>query len=196
LLDRGLSPRRVAVLLYSASLVAACFSLVQSTTRNLFGGLTIALFCVAVFIGVQYLRYQEFDIVAGFVRNNGIRSIVKSRMSFHGYDETLRAAANTEECWRIIRTVAFEVGFSQVALRLGDQTYQEQLAKASNQQWILHIPLPDSQYVEFMCQFEFSAAPVVVAPLADLLHRVLCIKAAEFKANAEMIPKVMAAARN
>jgi UDP-GlcNAc:undecaprenyl-phosphate GlcNAc-1-phosphate transferase len=194
LLDRGLSPRRVAILLYSASALGACFSLLQSTTRDPFGALIIPLFCVAVWIGVQYLRYHEFDIVARLVRNNGIRSIVKSHMSFHGYDEALRAANSAEECWHIIRTVACEVGFSQVALRLSDQTYQEQLAEASNQQWILHIPLPESQYVEFMCQFELSAAPVVVAPLADLLHRVLCIKVAEFKANAEAIPKKVIAA--
>ena len=91
LLDRGLSPRRVAVLLYSASAVGACFSLLQSTSNH-FGALTIALFCVAVWAGVQYLRYYEFDIVARLVRDNSIRSIVRSHMSFHGYDEALRAA--------------------------------------------------------------------------------------------------------
>jgi UDP-GlcNAc:undecaprenyl-phosphate GlcNAc-1-phosphate transferase len=197
LLDRGLSPRRVAVLLYAASAVGACFSLLQSTTRDHLGVLIIALFCIAVWIGVQYLRYQEFDIVASLVRHNGIRSIVKSHMSFQGYEEKLRAAGSADECWSIIRTVACEVGFSRVALRLGDQTYQDQLAQTSNQQWTLRVPLPDSQYVNFMCQFDLSAAPVVVAPLADFLHRVLCVKAAEFKTNAEPIPnKAMAAARD
>ena len=41
----------------------------------------------------------------------------------------------------------------------------------------------NAQYVEFMCQFELGARVVVIAPLADLIHRVLCVKAIEFDPN-------------
>ena len=50
LLDRGLTPRRAAILLYLASGLAAAFSLLQSAVLNEFQGLIIVLFCVAAWI--------------------------------------------------------------------------------------------------------------------------------------------------
>jgi UDP-GlcNAc:undecaprenyl-phosphate/decaprenyl-phosphate GlcNAc-1-phosphate transferase len=177
LLDRGLTPRRVALLLYAAGGLAACFSLLQSSAWNGFGGLVIALFCGGVWIGIQYLGYQEFGIAARLLRQNSFRSMVQSQLSLRRCEESLRAAASAEECWRVIRIAGREFGFSHVALRLGGRSYQEQLDNAGDRHWTLRIPLSDLEYIELTRRLESSTLPMAVAPLADLLHRALSAKA-------------------
>ncbi|PYT18376.1 MAG: hypothetical protein DMG59_04555 [Acidobacteria bacterium] len=189
LLNRGLTPRRVTLLLYAASGLAACFSLVQSTARNGMSGLVIALFCAVVWIGIQYLRYQEFGLAARLFRQNSLRSMVKSHVCLRGYEELLEAAGSIEMCWHTVRTLGHEFGFSYAALRLGPQSYQEQLDKAANGSWMLHVPLSELEYVQFMCPFELSTGPMIIAPLADLLHRALSAKAAQFSSQTQVIHK-------
>jgi len=193
LLDRGLTPRRVALLLYSASGLAACFSLLQSRAHSGVDGLVVALFCGVVWIGIQYLKYQEFGVAARLFRQNSLRSMVKSHFSLCDYEKSLRSADSVEECWRAIRTARREFGFSHVALRLDGRNFEEQLNTTANERWTLYVPVSESEYVRLTCQFELSTVPVIVAPLVDLLHRVLSVKAAEFSARRQMASKKVVA---
>lgn len=88
------------VLLYGASASAAGLSLLQSKWRQGQDGLVVTLFCVSIVVGIQYLRYQEFGIVARWFRLNGIRATVKSHLRLRHYEESLRPAATPDECWR------------------------------------------------------------------------------------------------
>jgi UDP-GlcNAc:undecaprenyl-phosphate GlcNAc-1-phosphate transferase len=187
LLDRGLTPRRVTLLLYALGGLAACFSLLQSRAHGGLGGIVVAIFCAVVWIGIRNLRYQEFDLAARWLRQNGLRSMVTSHVCLRGYEDSLRAAASVEECWRTVRTLAHEFRFSHVELQLGTRSYREQLDKSANGSWTLHIPLSEREHVRFMCPFEFSRAPTVITPLADLLHRSLSEKAAQFSPSVPVI---------
>jgi len=192
LLARGLTPRRVAFLLYGASGLAACLALLQSTARSGLGGLIIVLFCGVVWSGVRYLGYQEFKIAARLLRVSDFRTMIRSQLSLRGYEDALRAATGPEECWQAIRAAASEFGFCHAALHLAGRSFSEQLDEAVDGRWILHVPLSELEYVQLARRFELRAAPMVVAQLIDLLHSVLAAKAAEFSFN----PKVAAGAES
>ena len=110
LLERGLAPRRVALLLYGASGVAACVALLQTTTQSGIARLMIALFCAAVWAGVRYLGYKEFRIAARLLRQSDFRSMIRCQLSLSGYEEALCAARSPEACWRVIRAAGREFG--------------------------------------------------------------------------------------
>jgi UDP-GlcNAc:undecaprenyl-phosphate GlcNAc-1-phosphate transferase len=189
LLDRGLTPRRVALLLYAVSGLAACLSLLQSWTRNGAGSIVIILFCIVVWIGIRYLKYQEFGVALRLLRQARIRSMVSSHISLSRCEELLFAAVNEQECWCAIRKIGQEFGFSHVELQLGDLSHQEEMHETENQHWMLHIPLANSGYVRFMCQFESSKSPTIVVELADIVHRTLGVKAVEFSLRPQIVPK-------
>jgi len=180
LVDRGLTPRGVVWVLYAAGGLAACISFLQSVPRNGAGSLGLALFSSLVCIGIQYLGYKEFAIAADLLWNSRLRSLVKSHVALRDHERSLQAAATVDECWRAVRQVGREFGFSYVALRLGGRTFDEQLERDPAPQLLLHIPLSESDHVRLMCKFELSGAGMVVAPLTDLLHRSLSAKTAEF----------------
>src|SRR5262245_8055847 len=61
LLDRGLSPRRVALLLYAVGGLAALLSVLQSLARSHFSVLVLALFSGGAWLFVSRLGYVEFS---------------------------------------------------------------------------------------------------------------------------------------
>jgi UDP-GlcNAc:undecaprenyl-phosphate/decaprenyl-phosphate GlcNAc-1-phosphate transferase len=194
LLDRGLTPRRVALLLYGASGLAACFSLLQSTLKDA-GIVVTVLFCGVVCSGIQFLRYYEFGIAATLWRQKNLRSIVGFHCSMYRYEESVRAAKGVEQYWDAIRTLGAEFGFSHVALRLGGVTYQEDFGEITQRYWILQVPLSDSEYVRFISASELSKAPLAIAPLADLLIKSLASKSSQHAERLRVGPnKAMTAA--
>lgn len=180
LLDRGLTPRRATLILYGASSVGAVFSILQSTASNRIRVLVISTFCLIILLGIGKLGYQEFGIATQLLRRKTFRSLVRTQISLHDYEQLLNSTKTVEECWDRLRSVASELGFSEIELKMGGAHYQEQLCKSTNGNWTLHIPVSDSEYVRFLCHFEFSTIAPLVVPWADLLHRCLPEKAATF----------------
>jgi UDP-GlcNAc:undecaprenyl-phosphate/decaprenyl-phosphate GlcNAc-1-phosphate transferase len=180
LLDRGLTARGVAWVLYAAAGLAACVSLLQSVPLNGARSLGIGLFPILACMGIKYLRYEEFGIAARLLSHNRLRTLVKSHVALRDLEGSLLAAATVEECGRAIGQVGPEFGFGQVELRLGDRAFHERLDPSTAPSWLLHIQLSDSEYVRLVCKFETSGAGTVIAPLTDLLHRTLSAKAVQF----------------
>src|SRR5262245_45965262 len=64
LLDRGMSPRRAAMVLYLGATAAALLALVISMRiMGKFQNLLILVCCILFWAGIRALRYSEFDLV-------------------------------------------------------------------------------------------------------------------------------------
>ena len=177
LVDRGLSPRRTALLLYAAGGMGAAFSLLQSAGPATTRVLIVGVFCLLVWAGIRYLGYREFALAANLLRRNTLRSMLQSSYSLQGYEASLMAAQSVEDCWHTVRAIAREFRFGYVQLRLRGLGYEEQLDPSPNAHWVLNIPVSDSDYVLFKYQFDASSAVPAIAALADVIHRSLSAKA-------------------
>lgn len=191
LLDRGFSPRSAVLMLYAAAAVCACFALLQSATRADVRAIITAAFCGVVWVGIRYLNYQEFAVAVRFLR--GTRFMVKSQLCLTRYEKSLVAAQTADDCWRALTTVGREVGFLQIEFRVGELSFQEQLAAPTNGYWLLHVPISDSEYVRFMCRLEFSAVSPIIVPLATVVHRALSPKFVDSRQEATPSAMVKAA---
>ena len=189
LLDRGLSPRRTALLLYGAGGLGAAFALLQSGS-GVTRGLTLAAFCLLVWIGINYLGYREFALAANLLRRNVLRSMLQSSYSLQGYEDSLMAAKTVDECWSTVRAIAREFRFAYVQMKLTGCGYEEQLDGAPCAQWALHIPVSESDHVLFKYQCQGSPEILAVAPLANLLHKALSAKTAYFRSQISPLPEL------
>lgn len=187
LLDRGLAPRHVTLLLYGVSCVGAVFSILQIAAPNQIRFLIIGTFCLMVWFGIYKLGYQEFGIAVRLLRRNVLGSLVKAHFSLGQYEQRFNSVTTVDECWHTLRTIASELGFSQVELRLAGRSYQENLRKSVDGDWIVQVPLSDSEYVRLLCQFEFAKIEPLIASWVNLLHRCLSAKAALFTAAAHEV---------
>jgi UDP-GlcNAc:undecaprenyl-phosphate GlcNAc-1-phosphate transferase len=183
LLDNGFTPKRVTLVLYGASGIGAAFAVLQSTASNQVRIAVISVFCLIVWIGINKLGYQEFGVAFGLFRRKTIRSLVKSHFSLCRYRQLLNAANSPDECWCTLRSVASELGFSEIELKLAGRHFQEQFCTSANGNWTLQVPLSDSEFVRLLCPFEFATIAPLIAPWADLLHFCLSAKAVVFSAE-------------
>ena len=79
LLDRGLTPRRVVLVLYGLCGLAAAFSLLQSVIHS-FAGALLLLFGVFVLLGIQYLGYAEFDLAGRLLFSGEFQRTVSAQL--------------------------------------------------------------------------------------------------------------------
>lgn len=187
LLDRGLTPRRVALLLYGMCALAAAFSL--SLASHHFEVPILLLFCLGVWITVQRLGFVEFDTVGKMILKGSFRKLLNSQISLEAFQAALSRASTPEECWSVVRSNYREFGFYQVSMRLAGCTYAEQNLTQGNPErscaWRVEIPLPGADYIRLTRECDNSAHQNTVAPLADVLRRTLESKHQSFSMAVE-----------
>ncbi len=93
LLARGLTPRRVALLLYGACGLAAGLSLLSTVAQDQYKGLIILVFCAAAWIGVQHLGYVEFGVAGRMFAGGAFRKHLNNQIALRTFEEALAAAA-------------------------------------------------------------------------------------------------------
>jgi len=167
LLDRGFTPRRVALVLYGAGGVAATLSLV----RNRFPGLVFLLFLVVAYAGVRYLSYAEFRAVARFVRN-GLRPVLGAQVRVELLERSLRAASDPGECWAAIAAAGRALGYGRVVARLNGYRFASG-PSGPREAWQMRVNLSGGDYVNIV-QFQGAARqPRVLAAFVETIGRVL-----------------------
>jgi len=150
LLDRGLTPRRAALLLYGICGLAATFSLLQSTMINNYGGLVVVLFCVAVWIGIQNLGYVEFGMARQMLLKGTFRRMVDGQARLHQFEKDFQQAGTVEECWKVIHALSRNFGFQSVRMSIQGKLFEEVIQPVQGTVSIqLRIPLAGNQYVNF-----------------------------------------------
>jgi UDP-GlcNAc:undecaprenyl-phosphate GlcNAc-1-phosphate transferase len=177
LLDRGLRPRSVALLIYAACGVTATFSLLQTSLHQQFGGLIIVLFCIAVWIGIQNLGYVEFATARQMFTKGNFRRIIDSHTRLRVFEETLARSESLDDCWNAICTTCRSMGFSGVRMMLAGRLFEEDFSDddATSNHWQLRVPIAPHQYINLRREFheDWISNPILVAAVADILSRLL-----------------------
>jgi UDP-GlcNAc:undecaprenyl-phosphate GlcNAc-1-phosphate transferase len=173
LLDQGLTPRRVALVLYGACGLAAAFSLLQDVVHNQFGGLIIVLFCGAAWIGVQHLGYAEFGIAGRLALGGSFRSLVNTQLRLQQFERSLYHTNNIDEAWHLIVSGAREFGLFGVRLHMGGRIFDSMPDADPAQYWQVRVPLPHGHFLSVSYDPEQETNPVVIASFPKLVERFL-----------------------
>lgn len=174
LLDRGLTPRRVVLVLYGLCGLAAAFSLLQFVVHS-FAGALIVLFCVFILLGIQYLGYAEFDLAGRLLFGGEFQRTVSAQLDLRKFQTALTAAKTPAECWEVIREACAKFGFQQVRLTLAGDMY-EHAAEAEAEGWTMRVPLANGDYAILARPFGSTVLPMTVAPFIDMLRQLLMEK--------------------
>uniref|UniRef100_Q01XJ8 Glycosyl transferase, family 4 n=1 Tax=Solibacter usitatus (strain Ellin6076) TaxID=234267 RepID=Q01XJ8_SOLUE len=173
LLDRGLTPRRVALLLYGACGLAAAFSLIQDVGHDQFGGLIIILFCGAAWVGVQHLGYAEFGVASRLVLRGSFRSMVNAQLRLQQFERNLATAVGLDDAWTLISAGAEEFGWTGVRLQLCGRIWDSTPNVESAAYWQVRVPLPEGQYLNLSSDPAVDIHPVLLASFPKLLEKFL-----------------------
>jgi len=189
LLDRGLTPRKVALILYAFSALGAMCSLLMMDEHV--SGIVIIIFCAVSWIGVQHLGYIEFGTAGRMFLDGAFRRMLNSQISLQMHHEQLVAAPTPEGCWEVILGACKDAGFHRVQMTLAGRTFEWQDGINPMNTWDITIPISDSDYVRLTRSFGGGAEPNIIAPFADLLRQALVPKLPVFAAMSRLLPEEM-----
>ena len=170
LLEKGFTHRRVVAMLYGVCGVYAVLSLLQSLGEWQLGGLILVLFCAVTWIGIRHLDYFEFGMAGRTLFGGGLRRLMSNQLVLHGLEHALDAAPDELGCWEALRQTLGEAGFAGVYVRLNGREFRQPGAGGSHC-WQLRIPLPGGDYINLERDFDSPVQTVLIAPLAEMLHR-------------------------
>ncbi len=172
LLERGLTPRRTALLLYGVGTLAAILSLSMATGR--FEVPVLIIFCVAVWIGIQRLGYVEFNTAGRLLLTGSFRKLLRSHISLRNLEDSLSSAQSPDECWAVLKHACHEFGFYTIRMRLAGRIYSEGLSKDElRRTWRVEIPLSDDDFIHLVREFDATSRHNTVAPFAETVRKIL-----------------------
>lgn len=171
LLDRGMTPRKAALLLYGCCAIGAICSLGMMNTN--LSGVVLIIFCGVTWIGIQHLGYIEFGTAGRMFIEGAFRRQLSSQVALQSFEQQLTAANTPGDCWRVIEETAHDLGFSHIRLRLGDQVFENQERVDSSHCWTISIPLFDDGALHLAREFNLKDHYTAVAPFADVVRRAL-----------------------
>ena len=179
LLNRGFTPRKVALVLYACAAVGAAASLVVAD-RNLAGFIILA-FCMTTWIGVQHLGYVEFGVAGRLLIDGAFRRLLNSHISIENLEETLTAASTLEDCWNVLRRYYREFGFYRIEVQMAGQKLSECAEVQPLESWKVTVPISEVSYVELHRAFGPAQQHQVVASFVDVMRKVLEPKCTAFE---------------
>ncbi len=172
LLDKGLTHRRVVLLLYLAGSVYAALSLLQSMTSHHYGGAIVVLFCLVTWVGVQHLGYAEFSAVGRVLFGGAVRMALNGQISLQAAKAGIAACQDMEQCWLCLRQTSELFGFSGIQARLNGGSYLHLDAAADAEEcWQLRIPLPNGDFLHLSHRMNALGQQAVVMPLVQILRQ-------------------------
>jgi UDP-GlcNAc:undecaprenyl-phosphate/decaprenyl-phosphate GlcNAc-1-phosphate transferase len=172
LLDRGFTPRRVALSLYAACGLAAALSLTLSVSETQMAGPVVVLFCAFTWLGVQHLGYVEFDLAGRLFMDGSFRRLVNCQLELRSFDTAIATADNPQTRWEVVLRAARQLGFCRVSAKLAGRQFEEWLT-VPDRLWSIRILLEDDDYVELCRAANQPNNSAAVAPFADAILRSL-----------------------
>lgn len=172
LLDRGLTPRRVVLMLYGMCGLAAACSLLQSVVSNYYvAALILLLFLGAVWLGIHYLGYAELILVGRIMRGDTLQRAVQARLALSAFESAIASAQSLDDCWQILCSFCSQMGFSAVRLAARGRRREELMRDTGqNETWSLKVPLGGSDHVEFVCDVGTTVPDLPLAEMMEALR--------------------------
>ena len=193
LLDRGLPPRRVALLLYAVGGLGALFSILQSLVNSRFGLVVLGLFCAATWLFVRNLDYVEFGVACKFLLSGAARRLLGAHIHLQNLETSIANAATPNDCWVAIRDACRHLGFHFVRIQILGEVYQEQLAPTEGaSRWTMRIPISEHDYVNCSRQADCATETSGIASFADLLGSKLRSKLPSLRSSGSLDPQIAA----
>jgi UDP-GlcNAc:undecaprenyl-phosphate GlcNAc-1-phosphate transferase len=150
LLDRGMSPKKAAILLYGICSIVAVFSLFQSVVNNnAISSVIVLLFCAVAWVGIQYLGYAEFSIAGKMLFGGGLQRNLKAQLDLTALQKQIGNVKTAADCARLVEDAGSKFGLVPTHMRLAGEDFAcpEEPANAG---WQARIGLENGDWIDFV----------------------------------------------
>lgn len=174
LLNRGLTPRKVMIVLYLCCAMSALASLFILKNQSL--GLMIVLFCAAAWIWIRHLSYAEFSVARRMLMEGSFRRKLNAEITLRFYESRLKAASTPEEYWAVAIEGLNVFGFYEARFSIAGSTFEWRRDTPSFGSWEVSVPVAEFDNIRLSRAFNTGTDADGFAPFVDLLRKSLTVK--------------------
>lgn len=120
LLSRGLTPHRLLLLVYGICALGSAVSLLLTINHNENRDFVLVLVCLAAWLGLQHLGYNEFGVAKRLVFGGTIRSVLSAQLALEAFELEVQADISLEETCEVLFRTCPQFGFSGIVFHLHD----------------------------------------------------------------------------
>jgi UDP-GlcNAc:undecaprenyl-phosphate GlcNAc-1-phosphate transferase len=128
ILERGFNIRTTTLILYGVCTVAALLALLQTFGGYRFHGLIIIIFCVLIYLGVNYLGYVELAAARRTLSRKMILSVVKEEVYLQKLTQAVSKIKTLPQYWDVVLTVCKDMNCTTVYMQMQGVEFEEVLA--------------------------------------------------------------------
>jgi UDP-GlcNAc:undecaprenyl-phosphate/decaprenyl-phosphate GlcNAc-1-phosphate transferase len=174
LLERGLTVRQVALLLYGAAMLFAILSLSSTIVRDRYAGVVLVMFVAVTWIGIQALGYVEFHTAGRMLLGGGFRRALLGQLAIRRFEERVAAAEDAEEIWEALQEGARALGFTRMEMAMCGRRFSAgEEGDDGGAEWSAEVPIGRSDYIRLTKTFGGDRYPGAVGPFLDSVRKSL-----------------------
>ena len=143
LLSKGITPRRLVLILYGVCAFCAVVSLLLTVNQNRNRDFVLVLICLAAWLGIQHLGYNEFSAAGRVVVGGAFRNVLSAQLALDTFEQEVHADIPLDECWDMLCKACPQFGFSGVVFHIDDIVRQW----GTNTGWQARIDFPGHGYI-------------------------------------------------
>ena len=172
ILSKGVSHRDAALVLYGISALTASLAVLQTIIHPRMGTVLLLLSVAAAYVGFRSLRYTEFGVLNHFLFAGDFRRLLRTKIHLKEYQQSIASSTTAQECWSALRVACREAEFSYVAMRVGEQFFEDHTKRPQPgiSLWCLQVPLGGSDFVVFQHDPRLTELAILIAPFVEGLR--------------------------
>ena len=143
MLSRGLTPRRLLLVIYAICAVGSAASLLLTINHYENRDFVLILVCLAAWLGLQHLGYNEFGAAKRVVLGGAIRSVLSAQLALESLESELRAELSLGQCSEVLCRTCPLFGFSGILFNIDNVQRQW----GDHEGWQARIDLPGHGYI-------------------------------------------------
>jgi UDP-GlcNAc:undecaprenyl-phosphate GlcNAc-1-phosphate transferase len=169
---RGFKQGTAALILYGVCIIAALLALMETFGGYQFHGLIIILFCVLVYIGVNYLGYVEISAARQLLSRKMVTRVVKEEIYLQELTRNAAKIETLQDCWNVVLAVGRDMNFSTVQMRLHGVLFEEFLKEHDDdeQSWSMSLTLGQNGSLRVARNAAADAPAFMMRALVHLQH--------------------------
>jgi UDP-GlcNAc:undecaprenyl-phosphate GlcNAc-1-phosphate transferase len=177
LLDRGLTPRRVVLVLSASAVLAGGFALILSQTPSGPGPwILIAAFCTLVYVGARELRYAEFDVAKDLLFRGGFRRTLEKQAWIRNLADALDRCRTDDEWWTLLSIGAAEAGWIGLKWTRKELVHRERVFNDQRPGWSFAVELADGESLRIDGPLQSGRPSMDLIAFADVVRASLILR--------------------
>jgi len=177
LLSQGLTPRRLLFVIYGICAVGSAASLLLTISHNQNRDFVLVLVCLAAWLGLQQLGYNEFGVAKRLVMGGTIRSVLSAQLALEAFEHEVQAEMTLRQSWEVLCRTCPQFGFSGIVFDIDDVKRQWGI----NTGWQARIDFPGHGHISVWRESGTVSQGAAAVLFIDCVSRIYTQKLSNLK---------------